>query len=172
MSEPVEEEIKPESKVPIDEFGLEIPQYRQRGSVMAPPPPKESREYRRKRSMKKQEIRMEKLRDNPPEPKNPRVPFSTRVETIPGTAIHIFSTPVDGEATDIKIQIKEGSSQGPVVLQFIRTSGNNTEIRKIVAEQGKLVEFTEQIPMKIGDEFLVQAEIALDLVATMMFREI
>jgi hypothetical protein len=130
----------------------------------------EVKKYRGEVARVRQLIKLERLRENPPEPRNPRVPVSTRVETIPGQAMHVFSTPVDGEATDISILVGVGDFQEQAILKLIMVSGSQTQIERKVMKQNELIKLPP-IQMKATDEFLVQADNVVSLKMTMMFRE-
>lgn len=173
MSEPVKEEEVEQETFPIvlDEYKLEIPQPYRRGSIISPPRLDDVKKYKAKRAKIRYEKRRQELIDNPPSPKNPRVPFSARVQTVPGKDIHIFTPSVDGEVSDIKIMVNTGNFQDKAILEFMMSSGDKTEIKRIEIAQNTSVDMKDDIEVKIGDEFSVRAEVVVNLVISMMFRE-
>lgn len=148
----------------------EAPKSYQRGSIMSPPRMADIKKHRAKVANLRQQIRVEKLKENPPEPRNPRVPVSTRIQTIPDQPVHVFSTPVDGEATDITIMIGVGDFQEQAILQLIMVSGNKTQTENKVIKQNESIKIPS-IQMKATDEFLVKSNYVVSLIMTMMFRE-
>lgn len=154
----------------LTELLKKAPQPYLRGSVISPPRMEDVKKHNAKVARIKQAIKMKELMENPPKPRNPRVPISTRVQTVPGQPVHVFSTPVDGEASDISIMVGVGDFQEKAILELIMTSGGHTQIEKKVIKQNELISLPS-IQMKATDEFLVQSEFVISLKMTMMFRE-
>lgn len=146
------------------------PKSYQRGSIISPPRMGDIKRHRAEVARVKQLIKMEKLKEDPPEPRNPRVPVSTRIQTIPDQPVHVFSTPVDGEATDITIMVGVGDFQERAILQLIMVSGSRTQIEDKVIKQNESIKIPS-IQMKATDEFLVKSNYVVSLIMTMMFRE-
>ena len=169
--ESVEEEEEETKPVKLDKDGLEIPQRYMRGSVMSPPPPSKVKKYNAERAKIRHKKRAQELIDNPPVSKGPRVPVSAGVQTVPGKDIHIFTPSVDGEISDIKIMVNVGNFQEKAILEFMMSSGNKTEIERIEIVQNTSIDMDNIIDVKIGDEFSVRAEVVVNLIISMMFRE-
>ena len=97
--------------------------------------------------------------------------MSVRVQTTPDTSVHLFSAPIDGEISDIRVMVNVGNFQEKATLRFVMTSGNKTEAQDIEVEQNTSFPIPDTIRVKVGDEFSVLTNVIVSLVVTMMFRE-
>lgn len=134
-------------------------------------PARNSRSFRKDRARERQKTVVEGLKAASFMPRNPRVPISVKIRASSGEPAHVFSAPVNGEISNIRIAASPGNPQGKASLRLSVTNKGGVDSEDITIEQGTPFEMFKTIRLETGDELSIQSRATVTLIATMMFRE-